>query len=533
MLLRPYQQQAVDALVNYFMAKKGNPLILAPTGVGKSVMIAAFIQYIMRYPNQRVIIATHVKELIVQNNAKLKACWPSAPTGIFSAGLKSRDTFAPITFAGIGTLAKSVDQFGHIDILIIDEAHLVSPNENTQYMEVIKKLTLRNPVIKVVGFSATGYRKGQGKLIDEGGIFTDEALDLCTPEWFKHFFANNWLVPPIPKRMNTKLDIDRVGITAGEFNAGQLQAACDVQETTQRALEEFCGLAADRRAWLLFCSGIDHAEHTAEILNLMGIPTGCVHSKRKDRSKVLAAWIAGELRAVTNNDCLTTGIDFPAIDAIAMLRPTMSTSLWVQMVGRGLRPSESKTNCLVADFARNTERLGPIDDPCIPRKPGLKTKGEMPVKICDACGGYNHTRAPVCVYCGEAFTFENKLKEVAATTELISGQPPIVEVFIVDRVIYGRHTAKSSGNEMIKISYFCDMKLFIDWVNFDGGSYGKKLALEWWRKACPDSKWEPANNEEALQYVQYLKKPASVRVWVNNRPYPKVLGVTMEELQGV
>jgi DNA repair protein RadD len=494
--------------------------------VGKSVIIAGFIKYAMQYPNQRILIATHVKELIVQNNDKLKAIWPNAPTGIFSAGLKSRDTFAPITFAGIGTLAKSIEQFGHIDLLLVDEAHLISPNENTQYRDVIKKLMLRNPALKVVGFSATGYRKGQGKLTDDGGIFTDVALDLCTPDNFKMFFANNWLVPPIPKRMNTMIDVTKVGITAGEFNAGQLQAACDVEQTTQKALEEFCSLAWDRKAWLLFCSGIEHAEHTAEILTHMGIPTGCIHSKRKDRSKILEAWIAGELRAVTNNDCLTTGIDFPAIDAIAMLRPTMSTSLWVQMIGRGLRPSEDKHNCIIADFAGNTERLGPIDDPCIPRKPGLKQKGEMPVKICDACGCYNHTRAPVCDYCGAEFTFKNKLNEQASTHELISGEPPIVETFTVDRVIYRRHTSKSSGNAMINVQYYCNMKMFNDYLNFDGGSYGKKLATDWWRRAYPD-KFEPATNDEALQYIQYCKKPTQVRVWLNNKPLPKILSVIM------
>src|SRR5438128_8143012 len=161
---RWYQREAVDSLFDYFREHPGydlqgtpieaNPLVCLPTGTGKSHVIGDFTREAMQtFPSTRVIMATHVKELIKQNAAKLQEAWPLAPLGVYSAGLKSRDFMQPIIFGGVRSMVKKVDIFGKRDLLIIDEAHLLSPSEDTSYQELIgvpykSGLRKANPFLK-------------------------------------------------------------------------------------------------------------------------------------------------------------------------------------------------------------------------------------------------------------------------------------------------------------------------------------------------------------------------------------------------
>src|SRR6266550_1272527 len=142
--LRYYQQEALDALYNYFQSgNSGNPLIGLPTGTGKSCLPAAFIQGIMKYwPDQRFLMITHVKELISQNADELLKVWANAPLGIYSSGLKQKDTAHPIIFGGIQSMIKHPDWFGHRDVIFIDEAHLISGNDSTQYQTFLAFMRL-------------------------------------------------------------------------------------------------------------------------------------------------------------------------------------------------------------------------------------------------------------------------------------------------------------------------------------------------------------------------------------------------------
>lgn len=393
MQFRDYQDYAIESIFRYFEeGGEGNPVVAMPTGTGKSVVIGGFIQRaFQRYPGQRVMKLTHVKELIEQNFEKLLAIWPTAPAGIFSAGLRRRDAYCPITYAGIATAIKAVETFGHVDLLLIDECHLVSPKADTMYQAFINGLKKVNPYLKVIGFTATHYRMGQGLLIEEGGLFTDVCVDMTTLEAFNWFLAEGYLCPLVPRPTRTELDVEGVEIRQGEYNLKQLQEAVDRDEVTHAALLEALEMGHDRQHWLVFASGVEHAIHVAAMLESLGVSATCVHSKMSDgeRDQRLADYKAGKYRAMVNNGILTTGFDFPAIDLIVMLRPTQSPGLWVQMLGRGTRPlyapgfdlettegrlaaiiNSPKRNCLVLDFAGNTRRLGPINDPVIPKRKG-------------------------------------------------------------------------------------------------------------------------------------------------------------------
>jgi DNA repair protein RadD len=542
---RWYQSEAEYSILEYFAnGNKGNPVIALPTGTGKSIVIGNFLRHIFGYwPNQRVMMLTHVKELISQNAEKLMKIWPNAPLGIYSAGLQSRDMAMPIVFGGIQSVAKVIKRsvkakdyvpaqlkhFGFRDLILIDECHLLGPNEDTMYQYVIAELKKINPNLKVIGFTATPYRLKQGMITDEG-LFTDIAYDMTGIEGFNRLIAEGFICPLIPKRTSVEIDVSNVGIMGGDFNNKQLSAAVDKDEITYAAVKEMIEQGHNRKAWLVFATSIENAEHIASMLQSFGIAAVATHSKLapSENDSRIAAFKDGTIRALVNNNKLTTGFDFYAIDLIGMLRPTMSPGLWVQMLGRGTRPSPDtgKVNCLVLDFAGNTRRLGPINDPIKPRKPGKGQPGEAPVRICDACGVYNHASVRICVACGYEFPIETKIFATADASELLRIEAPIVEYFKVSKVLYNLHEKKDKEYKRlsppsIKVSYFCGFQMFNEWVCLEHSGLAGKRARDWWRQRHATE--PPLTTHEALQRVAELRVPSRIRVWTNKR-YPEVLG---------
>jgi len=521
-----FQPEAVDSIFHYFEHKNGYPLVAMPTGTGKSHVQANFIKrVIQQWPNQRFMCLTHVKELLVQNSERMAKAWPLAPIGIYSAGLKQRDTAMPIIFGGVASVHKNITAFGHRDLVLIDECHLVAPNDNTMYQQVIGGLKEINPYLKVIGFSATPWRMGQG-LITDDGLFTDICYDLTSYEMFNRLIAEGYLCPPIPKITTAVIDTSDVRVSStGDFQSEALEHQTD--KVLYQALEELVSKAKNRNSWLIFTSGVKTSDHAAQILSQFGVNCESVHSKHTDahNDKAIRDFKSGKLRAICNYGKLTTGFDYPAIDCIGMLRATMSPGLWVQMLGRGTRPSPEtgKTDCLVLDFARNAERLGPINDPRIPRRKGSKS-GDMPVKLCDACGAYNHARATICCSCGYDFPTHAPHGTVAAETPLIRDEAPITEYFDVFRVTYAKHMKEGSAPS-IKVTYMCGalgMQRFNEWVALEAPGYGRKRAKEWWIQRHYTE--PPETTDAALHYISGLRAPKRIRVWVNKKPFPEVLG---------
>jgi len=195
-----------------------------------------------------------------------------------SAGLKEKNPVMPIVYAGIQSAKNNPHLFGHRDIIFIDEAHLINTDDASMYLTFLATMKLINPHIKIIGMTATPFRMGQGYITD-GGIFTDVVHDLCNMENFNQLITDGYLAPLVPLRTKIELDISNVGMSKGDFNQGQLQHAVDVAKVTWDGLREFVEAARNRRSWLLFASGIEHAEHIAEMLQQFGIDCAAVHSK--------------------------------------------------------------------------------------------------------------------------------------------------------------------------------------------------------------------------------------------------------------
>lgn len=518
--LRPYQLDGLSKLWNYFKSHKGNPCIAWPTGTGKSAVPAVFIKDVMSiWPNQRFLMITHVKELIAQNAEVLKYIWPDAPLGIHSAGLKQRDYAMPIVFGGIQSMIKNPSLFGHRDIVFIDECHLISTDETSQYLTFLATMKLINPNLKVIGMSATPFRMGMGYITD-GGLFTDIAHDITGMTAFNKLIEDGYIAPLIPRRTKTELDISNVGIAKGDYIQKQLQEAVDTKELNYKIVKEIIEAGRDRKSWLLFASGIEHAEHISSLINSFGINCAAVHSKQKSdfNDDAITAFKRNDLKAIVNYGKLTTGFNHPDIDLIGMIRATMSVPLWIQMLGRGTRPAEGKENCLVLDFARNTPRLGPINDPIIPRKKSEK-EGEVPIKICEACGVYNHTRAKFCCSCGAEFQFKIKITSKPGTDELIKSDRPIIEIFNVDKALYSKHS-KAGSPSMIKVSYFCNMQMFKEYICLEHSGLAAKRARDWWRQVHKTP--PPLTTDDALSKIAELRCPRRIRIWINKK-WPEVL----------
>ena len=252
---------------------------------------------------------------------------------------------------------------------------------------------------------------------------------------------------------NVKYDLTGVGKRGGEFVESELALAVNTVKYNTQIAAEIAEIGKDRRSWLLFCSGVEHAIQMADQLNSIGIPAAYVtgETPKKKREELLADFKAGKIRAMTNANVLTTGFDAPNIDLIAMLRPTMSPSLYVQMAGRGCRISEGKEDCLVLDFAGVIQTHGPIT--CIkpPRKPG-DGQGEAPVKSCEKCWELVHISAKVCPACGEEFPVAEPEQDLRLRNDDIMGDGS--SELAITSWQWRKHISRTSNKEMLAVTYY-------------------------------------------------------------------------------
>ena len=507
--LRYYQNEAIEALYAYFNTNPvGNPIVDTPTGSGKSMILAGFIhRFLADCPQGKVIVLTHVKELIEQDAAAILRFWPEAPIGIWSAGVGIKRK-AQITVAGIQSIHSTPTLFSPTDIVIIDECHLLSKNSNTMYRRFIAGLLIHNPNLKVIGLSATPYRLDSGLLTEgKNRIFTDIAYSANVGD----LIAEGFLSCLVSKAGQTRADLSGLHTRGGEFLPAELADRMDKVELIKGAVEEMIAFGQARKSWLVFCSGVAHAQHVADCLNLNGIPTAmiCGDTPKAERAQILADFKAGRYRALTNADVLTTGFDHPGIDLIALLRPTKSVGLYVQILGRGLRviyaqgydlettegrlaaiKAGPKQNCLVLDFAGNGLLHGPID--CIKIKskaaPGENGVSVAPAKECPKCQALIHASIMVCPECGHEWPQRAKHDAVADDAPLLASQVE-PKIFRVTGMTCARHT-KAHKPDSLRVTYACgDLRTFTEYVAIESAlAYPRKLAVNWfWKRGhvCP------------------------------------------------
>lgn len=538
MILRPYQRESLDALYAWFRANPtGNPMLVLPTGAGKAILIAALIQEALAsWPQTRILMITHVRELISQNAQKLISLWPQVPIGIHSAGLRRKDAYQPVIFAGIQSVWKKAWHLGSFDLILIDEVHLVSHKSEGIYRSFLDDCMKVNPRVRVVGLTATPFRTGHGSIMEgETPLFHGIAHQVKMLD----LIAQGYLSPLISKRMATQIDLSGVQIKQGEYVAGQLERAVDQASITEAALDECQQYGVDRKKWLAFCAGVAHAEHVAEALNARGISAGCVTGKTPtaERDRLIERFRRGELRVLSNANVLTTGFDVPDTDMLIMLRPTQSPGLYVQMIGRGSRIAPDKESCLVLDFAGNAMRHGPVDqiEAWTPRP--SERGGEAPAKSCPECETICATAVRTCPTCGYVFPFDANPKHEAHASDapiLSTDLAPRLERHEVTAVEYSYWPGRDGKPPTLRVDYRGPlMRIASEWVCFEHIGYARNKAVGWWamRSANLPGERIPATIDEAEQRAKTeLRRPLAITI--DTRPkYPEIRGYEWPEEQ--
>lgn len=497
MELRPYQRAAVQAVYRYLQDHDDNPCVVIPTGGGKGPVMATICREAVLHWNGRVLILAHVKELLEQTADKLRRVCPQVPCGLYSAGLQRRETEAPVIVAGIQSVYQRARELGRFDLILVDEAHAIAPEGDGMYRQFLAEARIVNPALRVVGLTATPFRLKTGPL--------------CTPEHFlnsicfevgiKELISQGYLAPLVTKAGQVRIDLEGVHTRGGEFVAEEVEERMDVPALVAAACQEILAYTAERRACLIFASGLQHARHIQQVFSEQhGLECGFVSgdTPSAERSELLARF-RGEtasglftrppLKYLCNYGVLTTGFDAPQIDCVVLLRATMSPGLFGQMVGRGFRTTHGKTNCLVLDYGGNVLRHGPVDALRItPRGDGT---APAPAKECPECHALLATGYGCCPQCGYVFPPPERLAHAGSASEagILTGQFHDTRYEVLD-VGYSVHHKRNAGPDTprtLRVDYRLGLSHWqSEFVCLEHTGYARQKACAWWKRRSPD-----------------------------------------------
>ena len=401
-LLRPYQQLAVNAAMSY-TGHAG--LIVMPTGTGKSIVLAEITRQLSA-AGKRVLVATHVKELVEQDRDACLSRMPTKSVGVVAAGLSSYQFKRPVTVAMINTVKGHLARLGQIDVVIVDECHRIPNSDRGMYGTLLTAIRAKNPRAQLIGLSATPFRTSTGRLDEPYGN---------TPAQFENVIYELPILPLVPKYLapltSTGVAVaarfnqfhDSIEVVSGEYTNGSLGTYFSEHYDNSQAVTDVLSRAAGRKSILVFASSVEHANTLAGLFRAAGETAEVVlgETPSDERADRIARFKAGTLRVLINRDVLTTGFDAPGTDCLVMLRPTKSPGLYVQMLGRGMRlsPGTGKVDCLVLDYAGLQAEHGSIT-----AMTGRKEKSASRLTIdrtkpCPSCDWDIPVSARVCPYC--------------------------------------------------------------------------------------------------------------------------------------
>jgi DNA repair protein RadD len=506
-----YQKEAIEAPLNYWnKGNAGNLLVVAPTGSGKSVIAACFCERVIKaWEGTRILILSHVSEILLQDYETIKKQLPAVDIGLYSAGL-GRKTINQITVAGIQSVYSKPGLFSDFDLVLIDEAHAVSFDPGSMYRKFLNQLN--KPTI---GLTATPFRLKGGYLHKgENAYFHDVVYNIR----MKLLIEEKQLCPLVANK-GTKNKLDPAGFrkSGGDYVTKDLSLAFDRVEITRKIVQELLPHKPERKKWLGFGIDIKHIENITDELNRVGVSSRFVHSKMKPRARkdTIRAYRAGEFQCLVSVAMLTTGFDVKDVDLVFCARPTASLVLHIQIPGRGMRTFPGKKDCLYLDFAGNLLRNGPIDAPEVETPDGKKKKGDPVLKECPVCQELCFIAVRVCPECGKEFEFKHHLTESAAVAPVLT----VSEWHKVKSVSYSVVQNKK-GVQYLKVSYLCGLRTFSEPICFDHTGYPLAKARYWWKRRTEAA--IPETSQEAKYYTGNLKKPSKILVEEGGK-YPKIV----------
>lgn len=488
--LRPYQKEALEALENAVSEGGGNPCVVLPTGAGKSLVIAEAIRrWSEECPSFRCVVLAHRQELVSQNAYEFEQLTGNAP-GIYSAGLGRRDLLSPVLFASIDSIAKKGLEIPPVDAIIVDEAHRIPERGDGKYRSFISDCKTINPYCVVIGFTATPVRLSCGNVCGPHFILNR----ICYEAHVEDLIRDGYLSKVRAKlSASVQPELDGVGKKGGEYATGELSEAMRrdglVQRTVSDALRHIEEEKRGRCVW--FCVDVRHSEEVAGAIRGRGFDVRCVtgHTDTRSRQMAIEDFRSGRVRHIVGCQVFCEGFNVREVDCVVLLRPTMSSGLYVQMVGRGMRLAAGKTDCLVLDYAGCIDRHGPID---------CQDREEPDLYICPKCDECFPRSLRACPVCGEkipAKTMEERDRErekererkmhaeEVAQREILGRVPVTVDVASVDVAIH-RKTG-SDNPPTLQVTYRCGadgLTIVREWVALDHPGYAGSKARQWWAR---------------------------------------------------
>jgi DNA repair protein RadD len=553
--LRLYQSAAVAAIEAHWRANGGPALIEMATATGKSLVIGEIVrrQHVAHTNTTdsgfRSLIAVHVQELVEQDVKALLAVWPEAPYGICCEGLGRRDHDAPVIIGTIQSLARDAEKLGRRDLVIVDETQLVGRDSNSQYLKLFDTLRSQAPDLRLVGASATPYRLDSGYLHKgEGALFEKIVFSYQIAEGIK----DGYLSPLRSKATNTRIDVRGVGRRGGEFIQNKLERAANVADVVEGAVAEIVERGNNaqeyRRCWIAFCVGIEHAYAVRDAIRRHGISCETVTAETPgdERRAIFDAFRNGSIRCLTGVNIFSVGFDIPQVDLIALLRPTLSTGLYVQQVGRSTRLAPGKSDAVILDFAGNIRRHGPVDDPQINVNGLIPTAANaVQTQTCPQCQEENPMHVHACVCCRHVFTIEpsdirvynprirRALHEAVAddvpilsTTTPTTNGPGLAPVwFPVQRFEFRPHYKRGDTSTLptLRVEYLAGFSPYNEYISFESvNAYARSFAHKWWiamggRSPVPASVTEAIARQKELGQVLEIQVIRDGQWWRINR----------------
>lgn len=485
---RPYQLETIDAIENSMRAGRKSVLTELPTGAGKTIVMAESVRrWKEQWPETRVLILAHAQELVAQNAAKLRVHWDRPDQiGVFCASLNRKQADRPITYASVQSVVRNLHAFDGFDVIMIDECHHIPVREQGAYNKVIDHFRGLRPHAVLVGLTATPYRLDGGLIYGPPTAKVKPLFDRVEHRVAaKTLIDQNYLCRPISRVGVKTLDTSGLRKRGREFRSEDVDALVNQRQVIADAVAELVEIfeGDGRQRWLVFCASICHAKSVREEMVRCGVPTGIVHSmmNQDDRRKNLRDFESGKLTALCNVNVLSEGYDCPRIDAIAMLRPTLSPGLYYQQVGRGFRTHEEKDNVLILDFVGNVMEHGPIDLIIPPGRPVGEEPGEAPTKTCPDCMAVIHAAQIECPECGHVFDFEESAPhdDTPVDAPILSDEASMyVDWHPVTDVSYAIHT-KPGKPDSLKITYHSGLRRFSEWICPNHGGYPADRADAW------------------------------------------------------
>lgn len=416
--LRPYQHHAVNAVRESYLAGNTAPLLWMPTGAGKTVVFC-HVAASSAARGKRSIILVHRRELVRQTSLALHK--NGVRHGLIHPDY-TMDAAPHAQVASVQTLVKRLDKIHPPDLIIIDECHHANAGTWRTIIEAF-------PKARLLGVTATPCRSdGTGLGVEAGGFFDDLILGPTVRE----LISMGFLVKPVVYAPKEKLDLSRVGKVAGDYNKKHIDAIVDKPSVIGDAVAHYARICRGVPA-VAFCNSILSAQHTADQFRAAGFRAYAVNGDDEDdyRDRVLAGLGNGSVDVVCSCDIISEGTDIPAIGCAILLRPTMSESLFLQQVGRALRPVPGKSHAVILDHVGNVLTHGMPDDDREWSLDGVKKRArsakddEDAIKVsqCEECFAI-HNKAPICPSCGYVYPVQQvrQLQQVDGELKEITEQ---------------------------------------------------------------------------------------------------------------